>query len=97
MGCTPPHASTPLQVIKDLRQQEVEERPELGQVVLEGRAGQQQLVVGGQPLQLPHQPTVEVLDPVAFVHNEILPLEALEDGTAHVRAVTHKYNRNKGH
>lgn len=59
----------PLKVIKNLRQQEVEEGPELSQVVLERCARQQQLVVSGQPLQLPHQPTVEVFDPVAFVYN----------------------------
>lgn len=63
------HASRPLQVIKNLRQEEVEERPKLSQVVLKGCAGQQQLVVSGQSLQFPHQPTVEVFDPVAFVYN----------------------------
>ncbi|TNN48781.1 hypothetical protein EYF80_041020 [Liparis tanakae] len=55
-------------VVKDFRQKEVEEGPELGQVVLQRRAGQQQLVVGRQQLQLPHQPAVEVFDPVALVH-----------------------------
>lgn len=70
--------SVPLEIVKDLRQQEVEEGPELGQVVLQRRAGQQQLVVGGETLQLPHQPTVEVLDPVALVHNQVLPLVALK-------------------
>lgn len=63
------HACRPLQVIKNLRQEEVEEGPKLSQVVLKGGAGQQQLVVSGQPLQLPHQPTVEVFDPVTFVYN----------------------------
>lgn len=70
--------SIPLEVIKDLWQEEVEEGPELSQVVLQWRACQQQLVVSGQHLQLPHQPTVEVFDPVAFVHNQVLPLEALK-------------------
>lgn len=73
-----PRSSVPLEIIEDLRQQEVEEGPELGQVVLQRRAGQQQLVVGGETLQLPHQPTVEVLDPVALVHNQVLPLVALK-------------------
>lgn len=70
--------STPLEVIKDLWQEEVEKRPQLCQVVLQWRACQQQLVVSGQQLQLLHQPTVEVFDPVAFVHDKVLPLEALE-------------------
>lgn len=70
--------NSPLEVIKDLWQQEVEEGPELGQVVLQRRARQQQLVVGGKHLQLPHQPTVEVFDPVALVHDQVLPLETLQ-------------------
>lgn len=75
------HSSIPLEVIKDLWQEEVEEGPEFSQVVLQWRARQQQLVVSGQHLQLPHQPTVEVFDSVAFVHYQVLPLEALEQKT----------------
>lgn len=71
----------PLEVIEDLRQQEVKQGPELGQVVLQRRAGQQELVVCGQQLQLPHQAAVEVLDPVALVHDQVLPLEPLAGGT----------------
>lgn len=70
--------SIPLEVIKNLRQEEVEEGPEFSQVVLQWRACQKQLVVSGQHLQLPHQPTVQVFDSVAFIHNQVLPLEALK-------------------
>lgn len=68
----------PLKIIKNLRQQEVEEGPQLSEVVLQRCASQQQLVIGGQNLQLSHQPTVKVFDSVALVHNQVLPLEALE-------------------
>lgn len=75
------HSYVPLEVIKHLWQEEVQEGPELSQVVLQWRARQQQLVVSGHHLQLPHQPTVEVFDPVALVHYQVLPLEALEQNT----------------
>lgn len=82
--CGSSAADSPLQVIKDLRQQEVEEGPELSQVVLQRRARQQQLVVRGKQLQLPHQATVEVLDSVAFIHDQVLPLVALQQ-KSHLR------------
>lgn len=68
----------PLEIIEDLRKEKVKEGPEFSQVVLQWCACQQQLVVCWQQLQLPHQSTVEVFDPVAFIHNQVFPLEVLE-------------------
>lgn len=78
----------PLEVIKHLWQQEVEEGPELGEVVLQRRSRQQQLVVGGQHFQLLDQATVQVFDSVAFVHDQVLPLETLQRETGEMLLIT---------
>lgn len=70
---------SPLEVVKNLWQEEVEKGPELSQVVLQRRSGQEELVVSRKRLQLSHQPTIQVFDPVTFIHDEILPLKALKD------------------
>ena len=49
---------------EDVREEEVQERPELGEVVLQGRAGEQELVRGRDALQLADQLAVEVFQPV---------------------------------
>ena len=62
--------------LEDGGQQEVEERPELGQLVLQRRARQQQAarrhVVRVEDLR---QLAVVVLHAVAFVHNHVLPAD----------------------
>ena len=55
-----------LQAGEDPGEDEVEQRPELLQVVLEGRARQEQPVVRGQLLELGKQLAVLVLQPVAL-------------------------------
>jgi len=63
-----------------LRQQEVEQRPQLVQVVLKGRARDQEAVVRAhQPHHLA-QHAVLVLDAVRLVDDDVPPVEAAEEG-----------------
>lgn len=71
----------PFQVIKHIWKEEVEERPQFRQVILQGGSCQQQFVVSWQHLQLLHQPTVQVFNPVALIHNQIVPVETLRRQT----------------
>mmetsp|Transcript_15009 Transcript_15009/g.38568 ORF Transcript_15009/g.38568 Transcript_15009/m.38568 type:complete len:573 (+) Transcript_15009:2004-3722(+) len=64
------------EVAEHIGQDEVEQRPQLRQVVLQRRAGEQQLVVGGDGAQLPQQLAVKVLQPVALIHHDVLPIVA---------------------
>lgn len=62
--------------LKDGGQQEVKQRPQLGQLVLQRRAGQQEAprghVVGVQHLR---QLAVVVLHAVTLVHDHVLPAD----------------------
>ena len=49
----------------------MEEGPELGEVVLKGRASEEQLVGGGDALELADQLAVEVLQAMALVHDKV--------------------------
>lgn len=62
-----------VEVVKDLRHDEVEQGPQLVQVVLQGRAGQQQPVGAVVGLEVAHQLAVGVLQPVPLVHHDVLP------------------------
>jgi hypothetical protein len=54
--------------------QEIEKGPELFQLVLDRRAGQEQLVSDAIALQSCAELAVVVLDPVALVQDEIVPV-----------------------
>ena len=55
-----------------VRQQKVQERPKLGQVVLQRRAGEQELVRGGNVLQLANEFAIKVFQSMAFVDDQVL-------------------------
>ena len=65
---------------EDLGQQEVEQTPQLGEVVLQRRAGQQQalLALVLHP-QSPRELRIRVLHAVALVHHDVLPLVLVQD------------------
>mmetsp|Transcript_8845 Transcript_8845/g.30409 ORF Transcript_8845/g.30409 Transcript_8845/m.30409 type:complete len:769 (-) Transcript_8845:151-2457(-) len=63
---------------KDVRQQKVEESPELVQVVLQRRTGDQQSVVRVEHPDDPAQQRVLVLDPVRLVDDDVPPVELLQ-------------------
>ena len=70
-----------VEVVKDGGEQKVEERPELGQVVLQRRAREEQPIAAGgvgQVLQLAQQPAVHVLEAVTLVDDNKLPLNLPE-------------------
>ena len=71
-------------VLKKLGREENEERPELVKVVLEGCSGEQEARDGADGLELLDEAAGPVLDAVALVEDEVLPLVSLE-----VRAVDH--------
>ena len=62
--------------IADLK--EVEERPKLGHVVLEGCSRQQQPVSRSELLHLLEEPGFGVFQTVALVHDDVAPLAGLE-------------------
>uniref|UniRef100_A0AAG5DLD8 Uncharacterized protein n=1 Tax=Anopheles atroparvus TaxID=41427 RepID=A0AAG5DLD8_ANOAO len=64
--------------VEDVRQQEVEQRPELVQVVLQRRTGQQQPVGGLELAQDLRQLRLFVLDAVRLVDHHVAPVEPLE-------------------
>merc|ERR1719379_608342 len=67
-----------------VREQEVQQAPELVKVVLQRRARQQQLVLRGDRFEFPDQLAVEVLQPVALVHDHVLEAVVLqEDAVPH--------------
>ena len=57
---------------------EVEERPKLGHVVLEGCSRQQQPVSRSELLHLLEEPGFGVFQTVALVHDDVAPLAGLE-------------------
>jgi hypothetical protein len=59
------------EVGEDVGEEEVEERPELAKVVLEGRAREEELVVGAQRAQLAQEAAVPVLQAVPLVDDDV--------------------------
>ena len=68
-----------LKVVKEVGLQEVEERPKLPHVVLEGGARQQKTVFRLKALENCRQSTFRVLDPMALVHHDEAPLDLVQD------------------
>eukprot|EP00959_Pyramimonas_sp_CCMP1952_P019835 419025-Pyramimonas_sp.AAC.1 len=58
------------EVGEDVREDEVQQRPQLREVVLQRRAGEQQLVRRGDGAQLADEHAVVVLQAVPLVHNQ---------------------------
>ena len=65
-------------VVKLARCEEVEYGPELSNVVLEGRAGKDELPTGAHLVQLLQYPRVTILEAVALVHDEVCPADAAQ-------------------
>ena len=66
------------EVVEDVGQQEVEQRPQLGQIVLERRPREQQpvaILVHRNRLQLADETAIHVLQPMALVDDHELPPE----------------------
>lgn len=61
-----------------LRQQEVEQGPQLVQVVLQGGTGDEQAIVGAEHAHHAGKHGVLVLDAVSLVNDDVAPVEALE-------------------
>ena len=59
---------------------EVEQRPQLLEGVLDRRPRQQQPVLRREFLELLHQPAAGVLDALPLVDDEVLPAVALQGG-----------------
>jgi hypothetical protein len=59
--------------VEHLRQHEVQQRPQLGEAVLQGRARQQDPVRGRQRAQRRREPRVGVLEPMPLVDHEQAP------------------------
>mmetsp|Transcript_56160 Transcript_56160/g.93276 ORF Transcript_56160/g.93276 Transcript_56160/m.93276 type:complete len:546 (+) Transcript_56160:1406-3043(+) len=68
-----------VQIVKNFRQNKIQEGPQLAQVVLQGGAGDQQTIGGVQPLQLTDELAFEVLQPMGLVHHQILPFHGGEE------------------
>ena len=69
-----------LMVVEDLRLEEVEQRPELVEVVLERCAGEQQPVVRAEVGEDGGEAAFLVLDPVALVHHHVAPGDFMQHG-----------------
>mmetsp|Transcript_8503 Transcript_8503/g.28955 ORF Transcript_8503/g.28955 Transcript_8503/m.28955 type:complete len:795 (+) Transcript_8503:410-2794(+) len=67
-----------VEVVEDVREQKVEEGPELREVVLQGGAREEEAVARIHRLEVADEPAVEVLEAVALVHHEELPVIAPE-------------------
>ena len=68
-----------LQIVKDIGQQKVEQAPELREVVLERCSGKEKTVGRVVRFEFADQFAVHVLEAVAFVHNNELPLVLLQE------------------
>mmetsp|Transcript_17718 Transcript_17718/g.59772 ORF Transcript_17718/g.59772 Transcript_17718/m.59772 type:complete len:315 (+) Transcript_17718:1280-2224(+) len=68
------------QVVEDLRVDKVEQRPELLERVLDGRAREEEAVLGVELLQLPDEAAVSVLHPLALVDDQIFEVEVRQRG-----------------
>ena len=79
----------PIRVCKELGVEEVEERPELVQVVLERRTGQEQLALALDQPQALVQRRLLILDPMPLIEHEIAPVDAMAEHGLHVRRVRH--------
>ena len=69
---------------KNIRQQEVEQRPELVQVILQWSAGQQQAVLSAQLAHCGGELTGLVLQAVGLVDDQIVPGDLCEGGLLQV-------------
>ncbi|KAH3676333.1 hypothetical protein WICPIJ_009143 [Wickerhamomyces pijperi] len=67
-----------IQVVEDIWKNEVQQGPQLGKIVLQGSTGKQQSVAGSQSLQLSDQQTVHVLQSMALIHDQELPVNRVE-------------------
>ena len=63
-----PPGAEDVDVVEDVGLAEVEERPELLEGVLDGRAREEEARLGGDLLELVEELPVAVLDPLALVH-----------------------------
>lgn len=77
------NCNLPFQVIKNIWQQEVKQRPKLCQVVLQGGTSQQQFVVCIKPFQFSDKTTVHIFNPMTFIYYQILPEAALQKQKRH--------------
>lgn len=64
-----------LPVTENLRQQEIEQRPQLLEIVLQRCAGDQKTGCRGERLELAEQLGVKVLHSVSLVDNDELPVD----------------------
>ena len=56
-----------------LRQQQVEQTPELLELILQWRAGQQEAALGDEPVQIPSQLALPVLHALGLINDHVLP------------------------
>jgi len=63
-----------VEAVEDVREDEVEQRPELHEIVLQWCAGQEQSVLCMQHAQLLDETTLKVLESMGLVDHQILPL-----------------------
>mmetsp|Transcript_12989 Transcript_12989/g.34537 ORF Transcript_12989/g.34537 Transcript_12989/m.34537 type:complete len:211 (-) Transcript_12989:803-1435(-) len=68
-----------VRVGEHLGEKEVEQRPQLVQVVLQRRSGEKQLVVRGDGSKFAHQLAVEVLESMALVNDDVLEVVLLQE------------------
>ena len=68
------------EIVKNVRQQKVQKRPQLGQIVLQRRPSQQQSIQRTNAHQLAHQPAIDVFDAVPFVNHQVFPGVPTEKG-----------------
>ena len=73
-----------LRVGKELGVQKVQQRPQLVQVVLQRRAGEQQLALGLDEFEALVEDGLLVLDAMAFVEYEIAPVHTVAEHRLHV-------------
>ena len=69
-----------LGAIKHRRQQEVEQRPQLAEIVLQRRAREQKPAVASEPVEVPRQLPFPVLEPLRLVDYDVLPVNLAQLG-----------------
>eukprot|EP00047_Mylnosiga_fluctuans_P015592 m.47793 g.47793 ORF g.47793 m.47793 type:complete len:363 (-) comp6000_c0_seq1:3-1091(-) len=79
VGCEVEPALEAVEIIKDVRQKEVKQGPQLCEVVLQRGASDQEAIGALEGLEVLDEAAVQVLDAVALVDDEILPRQIREE------------------
>ena len=81
-----------LAVVEEVRQQKVQQRPQLVEVVLQRRACHEHPVVALEPAHCVTQHRVLILEPVGLVHDDVLEAELLQDALLGVGGLVRRDN-----